>query len=79
MEFLYSDEGQLLWLKGYRFPIRFDDLNKRNVIPADLAGQAAADRLYAKSLHPHLRSRSTRLKNVITEGWDATIVGATVK
>ena len=24
-EFLYSDEGQLLWLKGYSHPVRFQD------------------------------------------------------
>src|SRR5262245_23780061 len=36
MEFLYSDEGQLLWLKGYASPARFDDLKARNAIPADL-------------------------------------------
>ncbi|MFN8516733.1 MAG: ABC transporter substrate-binding protein [Thermomicrobiales bacterium] len=36
MEFLYSDEGQLLFLKGYATPARFEDLKKRNVIPADL-------------------------------------------
>ena len=26
MEFLYSDEGQHIWLKGYCNPIRYDDL-----------------------------------------------------
>ena len=36
MEYLYSDEGQLLFLKGYATPARFDDLKKRNVISADL-------------------------------------------
>ena len=35
MEFLYSDEGQLLFIKGYATPARFDDLEKRGVIPAD--------------------------------------------
>ncbi len=35
MEFLYSDEGQLLFVKGYATPARFDDLKKRNVVPAD--------------------------------------------
>jgi len=39
MEFLYSDEGQLLWLKGYATPARFEDLKKRNAIPADLAAK----------------------------------------
>jgi len=36
MEYLYSDEGQLLYLKGYATPARFDDLKQRNVIPTDL-------------------------------------------
>src|SRR5258708_35186152 len=35
-EFLYSDEGQPFWLKGYATPLRFDDLKKPNVLPAAL-------------------------------------------
>ena len=30
-EYLYSDEGQLIWLKGYCNPIRYDDLVARDV------------------------------------------------
>ncbi len=30
-EYLYSDEGQLLFLKGYTHPARYADLAKRNV------------------------------------------------
>lgn len=36
MEYLYSDAGQLTWLSGYAKPVRFDDLQKRKVIPQDL-------------------------------------------
>ena len=39
MEYLYSDEGQLLWLKGYCNPIRYEDLVARSVVPADLAAK----------------------------------------
>ena len=39
MEYLYSDEGQLMWLKGYCNPIRYDDLVARGVVPADLAAK----------------------------------------
>ena len=39
MEHLYSDEGQLIWLKGYCNPIRYDDLVARKVVPADLAAK----------------------------------------
>ena len=44
MEYLYSDEGQLIWLKGGCHPIRYNDLAKRGVIPADDCRQAPAGR-----------------------------------
>ena len=40
-EFLYSDQGQLLWLKGYSHPARFADMAKRKVIPKALLSGAA--------------------------------------
>ena len=46
-EFLYSDQGQLLWLKGYSHPIRFQDLAKRKVIPRPLLAALPAANLYA--------------------------------
>jgi len=36
MEFLYSDEGQLIWLKGYATPARFEAMRKAGLIPQDL-------------------------------------------
>lgn len=36
MEYLYSDEGQIGWLKGYCHPARFDDLMARGVVPQDV-------------------------------------------
>ncbi|MDQ3499882.1 MAG: ABC transporter substrate-binding protein [Acidimicrobiia bacterium] len=35
MEFLYSDEGQNIWLEGYCHPIRYEDLVGRDAVPAD--------------------------------------------
>ena len=35
-EFLYSDAGQLLWLKGFAHPARFADMTRRKVIPQRL-------------------------------------------
>ncbi len=40
MEFLYSDEGQNLWLDGYCHPIRYEDL-----VAADAVPQEQLDRL----------------------------------
>ena len=39
MEYLYSDEGQLLWMKGYCHPIREADLRARGVVPEELAAK----------------------------------------
>ena len=47
-EFLYSDQGQLLWLKGYSHPARFQDLAKRKRIPAALLKALPSPKLYAK-------------------------------
>ena len=74
MEFLYSDEGQLLWLNAYCHPIREDDLRARNVIPADLLAKLpdvtgvvipSGDQLAAA-------------KTLITTNWD-TVVGANIQ
>lgn len=48
MEFLYSDQGQLLWLKGFSHPARFQDLAKRKRIPAALLKALPSSKLYAK-------------------------------
>ncbi len=47
-EFLYSDQGQLLWLKGYSHPARFQDQAKRNVIPKSLLAALPPAATYAK-------------------------------
>src|SRR5215208_25180 len=46
-EFLYSDAGQLLWLKGYSHPARFTDMARRKVVPAALLKALPAAALYA--------------------------------
>ena len=64
MEFLYSDEGQLLWMKGYCHPIRNNDLAQRGVIPAEIAAKLPPAEGYAKlysppSISSQLRRRSS--------------------
>jgi putative spermidine/putrescine transport system substrate-binding protein len=77
MEFLYSDEGQLLWLKGYVHPIRYNDLAARGVIPADLAAKLPPAELYATAIFPTL-DEQTAIKEYIVANWD-TVVGVDVK
>jgi len=74
MEFLYSDQGQNLWLKGYCNPIRYDAMVKAGTV--DTAAQAKLPDTSGTQL-PTL-DQITKASDVITKGW-ATEVGATVK
>jgi len=69
MEWLYSDEGQNLWLKGYCNPIRYDDMQKRGVVPADLAAKLPDS---TGAFLPTL-DQITAATKVITEGWPTTV------
>ncbi|MGL4766574.1 MAG: ABC transporter substrate-binding protein [Formosimonas sp.] len=77
MEFLYSDEGQLLWLKGYGHPVRFADLNKRGKVPADLAAKLPPAEAYQKALFPDIAAQENA-KKFIAENWDK-VVGVNVQ
>jgi putative spermidine/putrescine transport system substrate-binding protein len=77
MEFLYSDEGQLLWLEGYCHPIRFNDMVARGVVPQALIDKLPASELYAKAVFPSVDEQNA-YKPAITEQWDA-VVGANVQ
>lgn len=74
MEFLYSDEGQLLWMEGYCHPIREADLRARGVIPEDLLAKLPD---VSGAVFPTL-AQLDAAKVVITEGWDAA-VGADIQ
>ena len=76
-EFLYSDEGQLTWLKGYCHPIRFNAMAKANKLPADLMAKLPPAANYAKAVFPTL-DQQAQYKDVITKNWDS-VVGANVK
>ncbi|MGX7874858.1 ABC transporter substrate-binding protein [Mesorhizobium sp. ORM6] len=77
LEYLYSDEGQIAWLKGYCHPIRFNDLAKNNKIPADVLAKLPPAESYASAAFPTLDEQG-KAKEAITKNWDA-VVGANVK
>ncbi len=77
MEHLYSDEGQLLWLKGYCHPIRFNDLAKAGKIPQELLDKLPPAASYEAAVFPSLEDQAAA-KEIITKQWDA-IVGANVQ
>ena len=74
MEFLYSDEGQTIWMKGYCHPIREQDMRDRGVIPADLLAKLPD---VSGAVFPTV-AQLDAAKALITGNWDAA-VGANIQ
>jgi putative spermidine/putrescine transport system substrate-binding protein len=77
MEHLYSDEGQIGYLKGYCHPIRFQNLADTKKIPEDLLKALPPAESYAVAVFPSLDDQN-KAKEIITKQWDS-VVGANVK
>jgi putative spermidine/putrescine transport system substrate-binding protein len=77
IEYLYSDEGQIGWLKGYCHPVRYNALAAAGKIPADVAAKLPPAESYAKAVFPTLADQDAA-KTAISTQWDS-VVGAAVK
>jgi len=77
MEYLYSDEGQLGWLKGYCHPIRFNDLVKNGKVPQEMLDKLPPAASYEAAVFPTLDEQAAG-KEAITKQWDS-VVGANVQ
>ena len=73
-EFLYSDQGQLIWLKGFAHPARFNDLAARKAIPKALLAALPSASIYTKAKFASLGQQS-KAKALIASQWP-TKVGA---
>jgi putative spermidine/putrescine transport system substrate-binding protein len=73
-EFLYSDEGQLLWLKGFTHPARFQDMSDRGVIPQDLLDQLPPAQSYETVQFPTPDQSDTQSAQ-IAEQWGPKVAG----
>ncbi|OJF95636.1 ABC transporter substrate-binding protein [Pararhizobium antarcticum] len=77
MEYLYSDEGQLAWLKGYCHPARFNAMAAAGKIPQELLDKLPPAESYAAAYFPTLEEVDAN-KAAVTGGWDK-VVGANVQ
>lgn len=77
MEYLYSDEGQLGWLKGYCHPARFNAMVKAGKVPQDLLDALPPAESYEKAYFPTLEEVDAN-KAAVVGGWDS-VVGANVQ
>lgn len=77
MEYLYSDEGQLGWLKGYCHPARFNAMVAAGKVPQEMLDALPPAESYAKAYFPTLDEQEAN-KASVTGGWDK-VVGANVQ
>jgi putative spermidine/putrescine transport system substrate-binding protein len=68
-EFLYSDEGQNIWLKGYCHPIRYENLVATNAVPPE---QLAKLPDVTGAVFPTLDQLNAATA-LITKGWDSSV------
>ena len=69
-EFLYSDEGQNLWLKGGARPVRADDMEKKGTIDAAAFGalpKAEGEPVFLTE------AQSNKAKEYLTANWAKTV------
>jgi putative spermidine/putrescine transport system substrate-binding protein len=71
-EFIYSDQGQILYLKGFAHPARFNDLAQRKVLPKALLAALPAPSLYAKVKFASI-SQQTKAKALIAAQWPTKV------
>jgi putative spermidine/putrescine transport system substrate-binding protein len=73
-EFLYSDAGQLLWLKGYTHPARFTDMSKRGVIPKSLIAKLPPAQDY-KTVKFATVAQLATATNTLAQQWGPKVLG----
>jgi putative spermidine/putrescine transport system substrate-binding protein len=71
-EFLYSDQGQILFLKGFAHPARFNDLAQRKVLPKSLLNALPPASIYAKVKFASI-AQQTKAKAVIAAQWPTKV------
>jgi putative spermidine/putrescine transport system substrate-binding protein len=69
MEYLYSDEVQLVWMEGYCHPVREADMRARGVIPAELSAKLPD---VSGAVFPTAQ-QLIAAKELITTQWDSVV------
>jgi putative spermidine/putrescine transport system substrate-binding protein len=71
-EFLFSDQGQVLFLKGFAHPARFNDLAKRKKLPKALLDALPSPAIYAKVKFASLSQQSAAKAKILAE-WPSKV------
>ncbi len=76
IEYIFSDEGQLFYLKGYAHPARYDALVKANKVPTDLAAKLPPPAQYTHVKFVTDLSQQTKATSVVSQNWGPQVLGS---
>ncbi|HKJ37716.1 MAG TPA: ABC transporter substrate-binding protein [Anaerolineales bacterium] len=76
-EFVYSDEGQLIYMNGYCAPARLGDMIAKGAVPEDLASKMPDPAILANSVVPN-GDQLGAARDLIAQEWDS-VVGLDIK
>jgi putative spermidine/putrescine transport system substrate-binding protein len=74
-EYIYSDEGQLLYLEGFTHPARYADMAKRGVIPASVTAQLPPASQYA-NIQFASQAQLAAASKIVTAQWGPKVAGS---
>ena len=74
-EFIYSVQGQLIWLKGYSHPARFPDLSRKKLVPAALVAKLPPASSYDK-IKFATPAQLEKAKATLTAEWGPKVLGS---
>ncbi len=72
-EFIFSDQGQILYLKGYAHPARFADLVARKAIPKSVTSALPASWLNAKGAKFASLGQQAKAKVTVNTEWSTKV------
>lgn len=75
MEYIFSDEGQLDYLKGYAHPVRYQALQTAGKIPADLAAKLPSSDQYNAIKFVTDTTALTNATNTLNSNWQSQVLG----
>ena len=74
-EYLFSDDGQLIFLKGYAHPVRYQVLANAGKIPADLAAKLPSSDQYKNVQFVTDITKLTDATNTVNANWQSQVLG----
>jgi putative spermidine/putrescine transport system substrate-binding protein len=75
IEYIFSDEGQLFYLKGYAHPARYQALVAANAVPADLAAKLPPASQYTNVKFPSL-DQLNAATTPVANNWGPQVLGS---